>query len=495
MISITVVVPAKNSAVNNITFRSHAEKVSIDQNITGLIGNNDIPLTCSFIIEAWENMTRVELFAKNKTDEFIDVKPIAIFKPNEPAKLISAGSYLSGRVTLTNITSTSTNATLTFHVLKCEDEKDYMCKCYYTDMEGASLPTEKSPPTRISVQKVTIETSISATAARPGRISSIIVSSTKTEIQGLKSSICNTSLSTKKNDILTIPTSPIDTVTITHLQSTENLQFVFREDDTIMFTCSGNIGNPPGKLIWQKTFPQEKKPITYSNETTYIEEIPGKCSFKGTSHLTVKIYAEDIKAKIRCFEESQVNVPGMYIETEPFDVHFHVRHTTIHMQPKQERYDKKINKITLTCSGSGNPEPTYIWFKEDNKRNILSRTNLYVIEDVVQNNSGVYICEANNLIDDINYRQTNSVNIYIEHATIIVISGICAVVIIILTCCAVKKGYCSRPNRHESDNAIYDEVKQQANLEYKLTNLHTLVPTENVVYDDVSMESSMNYRY
>lgn len=96
-------------------------------------------------------MTRVELFAKNKTDEFDDVRPIAIFRLDEPAKLISTGKYLNGRVTLTNITSTSTNATLTFHILKCEDEKDYVCKYYYSDMDGATLPTEMSPPTRLSV--------------------------------------------------------------------------------------------------------------------------------------------------------------------------------------------------------------------------------------------------------------------------------------------------------------------------------------------------------
>lgn len=67
----------------------------------------------------------------------------------------------------------------------------------------------------------------------------------------------------------------------------------------------------------------------------------------------------------------------------------------------------------MTCNGSGNPKPNFIWFKESNKRNILSRTHIYVIEDVVHNNNGVYICEATNLIDGKEYRQTNSVDICI----------------------------------------------------------------------------------
>ncbi|CAC5425222.1 unnamed protein product [Mytilus coruscus] len=138
-------------------FGSLAAKVSISQNITGLIGNIDIPLTCSFTNDANEKTTKVELFAKNKTDDFDDVRPIAIFELDKPGRLITSGNYLKGRVTLTNITSTSTNATLTFHVLKCEDERDYMCQCEYNDNDGASLPKEKSPPTRISVQESCIK--------------------------------------------------------------------------------------------------------------------------------------------------------------------------------------------------------------------------------------------------------------------------------------------------------------------------------------------------
>lgn len=131
---------------------SLAATVSINQNKTGLIGKSYTSLTCSFTNEERKRIIQVEFFAKNKTGEFDDITPIAILKLDEPAKLHSSGNYLQGRVTLTNLTSTSTYATLTFHVLNCEDDNYYMCKCYYDDIEGAALPTEKSPSTRISVQ-------------------------------------------------------------------------------------------------------------------------------------------------------------------------------------------------------------------------------------------------------------------------------------------------------------------------------------------------------
>lgn len=93
-----------------------------------------------------------------------------------------------------------------------------------------------------------------------------------------------------------------------------------REWVTVIFTCTGNIGRPPGKLIWQKISPQQHTSITYSNETTEIEETPEICSFRGKSNLIIPITPEDLKAKIRCYEESQANVKGMYLETKPFDV-------------------------------------------------------------------------------------------------------------------------------------------------------------------------------
>lgn len=127
-------------------------KISINENITGFIGKNDIPLTCSFIKEANEHLLSITIIAKNKTENvFDDRRPIVIFTPNTPVNLHSSGNYLKDRVTLTNITSMSTNATLTFNVLRCEDGKDYMCSCFYIDQYNNKL-SEWSESTRISVQ-------------------------------------------------------------------------------------------------------------------------------------------------------------------------------------------------------------------------------------------------------------------------------------------------------------------------------------------------------
>lgn len=97
-----------------------------------------------------------------------------------------------------------------------------------------------------------------------------------------------------------------------------------------------------------------------------------------------------------------------------------VNHVNISKQPNQKLYGPKSDKITLTCKGNANPEPHYEWFKKENNNTILSSKSFYVIDNVKQNKSGVYICEVYNIIDDVIYRQSNSVEIVIGELTITV---------------------------------------------------------------------------
>ncbi|CAC5386258.1 unnamed protein product [Mytilus coruscus] len=207
--------------------------------------------------------------------------------------------------------------------------------------------------------------------------------------------------------------------------------------------------------------------------------MPKICSLKGTSNLTLQISADDLNAKIRCFEESQADVPEMFIETGSFDVQFPVKLVNINKQPNKKQYDRLMSNITLTCKGSGNPELTYVWFKKDNKKKILSRKNLYVIDDVIRNNSGLYICEAYNIIGNVEYRTNYSVEIDIVHATY-AIPITCALVIVV-TCFAARKRNCKREKRsiHSevsddqddiSDNNDYEEIGSVYYHEVNLSN-------------------------
>lgn len=160
----------------------------------------------------------------------------------------------------------------------------------------------------------------------PTNISSFIVSTQRTEQQENKLSNLllerNTTLfRIKQNCSLSYWSHSNDILNLIYLQSTKTPLTFFREGDTVIFTCTGNIGKPPGRLIWQKMSPQLERPVIYSNETSDVEFIPYVCSFRGTSNLTVLLSAEDLNAQFRCFEESQANILEMYVETAPLDVH------------------------------------------------------------------------------------------------------------------------------------------------------------------------------
>ncbi|CAG2250952.1 unnamed protein product [Mytilus edulis] len=278
--------------------------------------------------------------------------------------------------------------------------------------------------------------SISVTSSKPDSISSIIVLSTKTEIQGCSSPIYNNFISTKHNAVLNFRTLPVERVTTKHMQSTDNFSLSFREGDRVMFTCMGDIGNPPGKLIWQKTFPQGKKPITYSNETTYIEEIPGQCSFHGTSHLTVKLYAEDIKATICCFEESQVNVIGMYLETEPFDIQCELIYYLLFWENEENYYQTlSLDGITINAEYAS----------------VIHAPNRHVGES------------GDNLV-----------------------------------CSNGKEGNENKSRKNASDRTIvYDEINQQTTLNNEVSKAQMSVSTDNgdhydAICMDVAIQSSVN---
>ncbi|CAC5386259.1 CADM3 [Mytilus coruscus] len=429
-----------------------ALKVTITQNITGFVGKKDTRLTCSFNVEKYQSLISVSITAKNEADKYATYTPIAVFKPQQAAVLTIPGDYLFGRVTLTNVTNLFIDAAIRFDTLECIDEKDYMCIYNYFDKNDA-VKKERSEPTRILIK---------ASSTKPDSISSFKVSSKS------------------------------DTITNRQLNPDANSLLFLREGETVMFTCTGNIGKPPGKFIWQKTSPLQKEAVIYHTKTTVKEEMPKICSLKGTSDLTLQISANDLNAKIRCFEESQADVPGMFIETSLLDVQCEydllllsvpVKHVNINKQPNKKRHERLMDNIILTCEGSGNPEPTYLWFKQDNKKKILSRTNLYVINDVIRNNTGVYICEASNIIDNVQYRKYNSVNIDIVHATY-AIPVTCAVVIVVVFL-AVRKSNCKRHKKNvPDDTVIYSEVNEQTKLKYRWRkNLTTAVQPDDVQHD------------
>ncbi|CAG2244473.1 CD106 [Mytilus edulis] len=196
---------------------------------------------------------------------------------------------------------------------------------------------------------------------------------------------------------------------------------------------------------------------------------------------TLEARGEDIFGcqKIKIFRYHAVH--NIYWYGEKKSIKVPTRHVNANKQPNLKQYDTKTDQINLTCTASGKPEPKYIWFKQDNKDNTLSERNTYVIEDVNSNNSGIYICEAFNIINNIIYRNSYSVAIDIVH-TAYAISFSCAAVVAVL-CFVVMKRHCKRDNRNIHSGVSEDQENISEENDYE--------EIESVSYQEVNPHNDM----
>ena len=99
-----------------------------------------------------------------------------------------------------------------------------------------------------------------------------------------------------------------------------SVQHGILEGQNVTFTCFGNVGNPPGTFIWEKFRMIGYFPTTYPDETTIISEIPGGCSYNGTSYLTITMEDGDNNAVVRCTVMQELLASDVYQQTAPISV-------------------------------------------------------------------------------------------------------------------------------------------------------------------------------
>lgn len=116
-------------------------------NVTTMLSNNNTLLMCSYILEQDEILT-IGILAYNKSENTFE--HIAGYRPNQTAEILTYGAYLMGRVTLSNLTRTSTQAYILFHEIRCIDETMYKCGITYLD-KGLKLLQVESSEVKITI--------------------------------------------------------------------------------------------------------------------------------------------------------------------------------------------------------------------------------------------------------------------------------------------------------------------------------------------------------
>ncbi|CAC5406275.1 unnamed protein product [Mytilus coruscus] len=146
-------------------WKLHTMSVESTRNGTGLLNENDTKIECSYTQENVLKIDYVSFLVFNRSS--ISFEPIATFIPNLNSVFTPQGQYLKERVTLTNITTSSTKAVMIFNKLICVDATTYTCKV--SNIASSCLPGKTtSNNISISVQAAVSTTQSSSTGSSSG---------------------------------------------------------------------------------------------------------------------------------------------------------------------------------------------------------------------------------------------------------------------------------------------------------------------------------------
>ncbi|CAC5404255.1 unnamed protein product [Mytilus coruscus] len=330
-----------------------------------ILGQNSLQMRCSYTTVTGEFVTGANIQAKINGQ----FKTLATFyTPSVPlnATLSTDGKYLTNRVTLTNPTTLSTgSAIMQFSQIACEDMNEYMCGVSYAGSSGSTAAT--SGVTNISFK---------GNPEKPDSEPSYV------------------------------PSAGIE------------------EGNNVVFTCTGNVGKPQGKFRWVRYRRNSNgdtiQETPYESQNTTAVEMPGTCTFNGTSKLTLKMEQLDNNAVVRCQVIYQDVPHELYQQTNPINVDYSVRNVRVTKSPNISTFTEGAGPITLTCTSDGNPVVTntgYTWYKESNTNVPLGTGPTYVINSVVVNETYNYICVAQNSFNGRTFNMNNSIHIQIDFTT------------------------------------------------------------------------------
>ncbi|CAC5408243.1 ALCAM [Mytilus coruscus] len=323
----------------------HTFHVEIKGNVARLNGGNGTEIECSYTKQNYILITVVSFLAFNRSS--VTSNEIAIYVPNSLSYLTDNGQYLKGRVTLMNITQSTTKAVIKFNKLMCMDETLYQCRVNVISSSGVkntisnsttiSVQVPPPKPDRVSIVHAPANSSLTSTKT--------MVYSTSLPSTAVTSSETETLTSVqiaKQNDTTTLNYSPVpnthfdtkfSTLSNADLSSDiSNKSTTFYTDqkttiqgiaegDNITVVCKGDVGKPPAQHVFQKYHNGHILSITYTATETSISQISENCSYYRTSNLTFQVTAQDSNAVIRCAVDSPVaQYDNLYLETAPIKV-------------------------------------------------------------------------------------------------------------------------------------------------------------------------------
>ncbi|CAC5408238.1 unnamed protein product [Mytilus coruscus] len=312
-----------NAGIPNNEIKSqdfHTLSVEIKGNVRGFNSRNETEVECSYTKESSNLITVVSVLAYNRSSSTYN--EIAIYVPNSLSYLTDNGQYLKGRVTLMNITQSTTKAFITFKKLMCTDDTLYQCRVNYQASSGIKNAISNS-----------ITISVQVPPSKPDHLSmlhtpeTVTTSAVQIANQNATTTV-NYSTAPNTNHNMTSFfsqnagfSSDISNKTTTYSPGHSTTTQGIAEGDNITVVCRGYVGKPPAKHVFQKYRGGNILHMTYKATETSLSKLSKNCAYCRTSKLTFQVTADDNTAVIRCAVDSLIAESDiLYLETAPIEV-------------------------------------------------------------------------------------------------------------------------------------------------------------------------------
>ncbi|PVD27175.1 hypothetical protein C0Q70_12329 [Pomacea canaliculata] len=199
------------------------------------------------------------------------------------------------------------------------------------------------------------------------------------------------------------------------------------ENTTVTFTCTGNVGKPPGQFQWYMYRGSIRENKTDLAATQSNSLATPSCTYTGRSSINITMTRMEQGIVMRCrvyhpTQGSNTNIEecidpntGFCRNGEKIFVSYPV---SISLSPQSPviTADQGSESI-LTCNAEGYPPPQLRWYKNSDPNNTLGTNSTLKLQNLSLSDSGVYVCIGSNNINGAELNDSKQVEITVVRTT------------------------------------------------------------------------------
>ncbi|XP_025100303.1 cell adhesion molecule 1-like isoform X1 [Pomacea canaliculata] len=195
------------------------------------------------------------------------------------------------------------------------------------------------------------------------------------------------------------------------------------ENTTVTFTCTGNVGKPPGQFQWYMYRGSTRENQTDQAATQSNTLATPSCTYTGRSsiNITMTRMEQGIVMRCRVYHPTQGSNTNTDDCTNPNTGFCRNGERMLVFYPVSISLSPQTPAITvdqgsdysLTCNAEGYPQPVLRWYKNSDPNYTLGTNSTLKLQNLTLSDSGVYVCIGSNNINGAQLNDSKQVEITI----------------------------------------------------------------------------------